>query len=227
MATASILTTNNTHAKTEQCLRDLTTVNNSRAPQSTTRPNKPTRNPNESQLSCSIVFRVSTHLTLLPLCFEVSDNTWRSRRLSGLWEADSCLTIRGEGQPPSPGGTWHVPSNALLCWLRRITILRLARQKVSQPPRHPNSSAGRNPVVLSAPISLLCVHCEGEPRAVQLYWPAVSTKSRQLNSTCALCPPTSSCVFKCRKRFWLRVTYVLFTNQLHHFIPFPANFKRL
>lgn len=107
-----------------------------------------------------MVWDLSTHLTQL-LWFEVvSNSTWWSHRLSGLQGADSCLT-RGEDQPPHTGETWHVPSNTLLCWLSRITILRLSRQKFSQPLRHPNSLVGRNPVVLSTPISLLCVHCEG------------------------------------------------------------------
>lgn len=144
--------------KTEQCLRDLTAVCRSQRPTSKTcLNNTDSESKSITAKCCSAGLKNSTHLTLL-CCFDVSNNTWRSGGwLSGLWGADSCLT-RGEDQPPSPEGTWHVPSNALLCWLRRITILRLARQKVSQPPRHPNSSAGRNPVVLSAPISLLCVY---------------------------------------------------------------------
>lgn len=166
-------------------------VNNSQRPQSTTWLDNPPQNPNQFQLKAFQLFWKSALTSHRSPALKSPATRWRSRRLSGLWRADSCLT-RGEDRPPGPEGTWHVPSNALLCWLKRITILRPARQKVSQPPRHPNSSAGRNPAVLSAPISLLCVHCEGNREQCNSTWPAMSTKSRQLHFTCAVSYPMSN-----------------------------------
>lgn len=68
-----------------------------------------------------------------------------------------------------------------LCCLSTITMIRLSRQKVSQPLRHPNSLAGRNPAVLSPPISLLCVHREWVRDS------GLSCQQSQRNRTLAAC----------------------------------------
>lgn len=133
--------------------------------------------------------------------------------------------LRGWQLSKQTTGPAHKSWSNLTCSIKHVVLLTEKNHKIkasqaeSDPAalRHPNSSAGRNLTVLSAPISVLCVLCEGKPRAERLNWPAMSTKeSRQLHFTWALWSECS------QVNIWGLLILFALANQLHVFVPFSA-----